>query len=155
MENHVSPGEVADRARSPAQGLLLRVVSSSPPADSFERWDHAVSVFRGAIESYTRAVRLRQRRTAMRAFAPTRLVVTEHAESPPEPRIDGQCVLTRRETEVAALIAQGLSNQHIAARLVIEQGTVANHVAHILRKLDVSNRTQIAAWFIATSSPRQ
>lgn len=64
----------------------------------------------------------------------------------------GSCdapVLTRRELQVAALIARGLSNQQIASALVIEQGTVANHVAHILRKLDVSNRTQIAAWFLA------
>jgi len=81
--------------------------------------------------------------------SPRELVVAEPAESPPRSQIQDQCVLTRRETEVAALIAQGLSNQRIAAKLVIEQGTVANHVGHMLRKLDLANRTQIAAWFIA------
>jgi DNA-binding NarL/FixJ family response regulator len=47
-----------------------------------------------------------------------------------------------------------MSNQRIAGKLVIEHGTVANHVAHILRKPDVSNRTQIVAWYLAMDAPR-
>jgi len=52
--------------------------------------------------------------------------------------------LTPREREVAALLADGRTNRQIAELLVIERGTVANHVAHILHKLGVSNRTQVA-----------
>jgi DNA-binding CsgD family transcriptional regulator len=52
--------------------------------------------------------------------------------------------LTRREREVAALIARGLTNEQIAQRLVLTPGTVANHVAHILMKFDVQSRVQIA-----------
>jgi DNA-binding NarL/FixJ family response regulator len=52
--------------------------------------------------------------------------------------------LTRREHEVARLIARGYTNRQIADALVLTPGTVANHVAHILGKLECSSRVQIA-----------
>src|SRR6266542_872614 len=52
--------------------------------------------------------------------------------------------ITTREREVAELIAQGLSNEQIAERLVLTPGTVANHVAHILEKMRLQARVQIA-----------
>ncbi|MGW1713057.1 ATP-binding protein [Streptomyces sp. NPDC002156] len=58
--------------------------------------------------------------------------------------------LTRRETEVAALVAEGLANQQIADRLVIARRTAEGHVERILGKLGLSNRTQIAAWVTTT-----
>jgi DNA-binding NarL/FixJ family response regulator len=48
--------------------------------------------------------------------------------------------LTRREREVLTLVQQGLTNQEIAESLVIELGTVKNHVHNILRKLNVNSR---------------
>ena len=54
--------------------------------------------------------------------------------------------LTPREREVAALVAQGLSNRQIAERLVITERTVAAHMEHILDKLSFSSRTQIGVW---------
>ncbi|MEO3806298.1 LuxR C-terminal-related transcriptional regulator [Nonomuraea sp. B1E8] len=56
-------------------------------------------------------------------------------------------VLTPREQEVAELVAQGLSNKEIAARLVIAPRTAEGHVEHILTKLSLSSRVQIATWF--------
>ena len=56
--------------------------------------------------------------------------------------------LSRREWEVALLIARGYTNQQIASELVLTPGTVANHVAHILTKLDLQSRTQVAVWLI-------
>ncbi|HET7036169.1 MAG TPA: AAA family ATPase [Thermomicrobiaceae bacterium] len=56
--------------------------------------------------------------------------------------------LTEREREVAALIAQGKSNRAVAEQLVVGERTVATHVSHILAKLDLTSRTQIAAWAI-------
>ncbi|MBV7699932.1 LuxR C-terminal-related transcriptional regulator [Streptomyces sp. TRM70350] len=57
--------------------------------------------------------------------------------------------LTRRETQVAELIAEGLANQQIADRLVIARRTAEGHVERILSKLGFSNRSQIAAWITA------
>ncbi|MFB9299795.1 response regulator transcription factor [Kibdelosporangium philippinense] len=54
--------------------------------------------------------------------------------------------LTRRELQVAELVAEGLSNREIGARLVIAQRTAEGHVDHILGKLGLTNRTQIARW---------
>jgi DNA-binding CsgD family transcriptional regulator len=54
--------------------------------------------------------------------------------------------LTRRELEVARLIADGLTNQAIARRLSIAPRTAEAHVENIRRKLEVRSRAQIAAW---------
>ncbi|MFC9788084.1 ATP-binding protein [Rhodococcus sp. NPDC127528] len=54
--------------------------------------------------------------------------------------------LTPREQEVAALVAQGLTNRAIAEQLVISQRTAQGHVEHVLTKLGFTSRTQIAAW---------
>ena len=53
--------------------------------------------------------------------------------------------LTPRELEVLKLIDEGLTNQEIADKLVIEVGTVKNHVHSILKKLDVASREDAAA----------
>jgi non-specific serine/threonine protein kinase len=55
-------------------------------------------------------------------------------------------MLTRREREVAALVARGLTNRQIAEQLVVTEGTAAIHVGHILNKLGFSSRAQVAAW---------
>lgn len=57
--------------------------------------------------------------------------------------------LTHRESEVAGLMAQGLSNRVIAARLVISPRTVDGHVERILAKLGFTTRAQVAAWVAA------
>jgi predicted ATPase/DNA-binding NarL/FixJ family response regulator len=54
--------------------------------------------------------------------------------------------LTRREQQVAALVAEGLSNKEIAARLVIARRTAEGHVERILQKLGLASRAQLAAW---------
>jgi DNA-binding NarL/FixJ family response regulator len=54
--------------------------------------------------------------------------------------------LSARELEVARLVASGLTNREIAERLVISKWTADNHVANILRKLDLARRAQVATW---------
>ena len=63
------------------------------------------------------------------------------ASQPPEPGHD----LTERERAVLNLIVEGLNNSEIAAKLVVSPSTVKSHVSHILRKLDVTSRTEAAA----------
>lgn len=64
--------------------------------------------------------------------------------------------LTRRENEIAGLVADGLGNKEIATRLVISQRTAETHVEHILSKLGFTSRTQIASWIAErrSDSPR-
>jgi predicted ATPase/DNA-binding CsgD family transcriptional regulator len=60
-------------------------------------------------------------------------------------------ILGRRETDVARLVADGLSNKEIGARLFISERTVESHVRTILNKLGFNSRAQIAGWM--ASSP--
>jgi DNA-binding NarL/FixJ family response regulator len=65
----------------------------------------------------------------------------------------GLALLSRREREVAALVARGLSNREIAATLFLSERTAENHVQHILTKLGFGSRAQIAAWAVAEGLP--
>jgi non-specific serine/threonine protein kinase len=60
----------------------------------------------------------------------------------------GRDTLSPREREVVALVAQGLTNREIADRLVISPGTARIHVEHILGKLGLRSRVELAAWAI-------
>lgn len=57
-------------------------------------------------------------------------------------------LLTKREKEVLACVADGLSNKEIATGLNITERTVKNHLFSIYRKIDVSDRTQAAIYVI-------
>ena len=59
--------------------------------------------------------------------------------------------LGKRELEVARLVAEGLSNKQIAARLFISDRTVATHVGNILNKLGVNSRAQVASWMASSN----
>jgi DNA-binding NarL/FixJ family response regulator len=61
-------------------------------------------------------------------------------------RPTGEVGLTARELQIADLVADGLSNREIAAKMVIAQRTAEGHVEHILAKLGFTSRVQIAAW---------
>jgi DNA-binding NarL/FixJ family response regulator len=56
--------------------------------------------------------------------------------------------LTKREREILSLVAEGMSNREIAERLVLSPETVKSHVAAILEKLGVSDRTQAAIYAV-------
>ncbi|MEW2394539.1 LuxR C-terminal-related transcriptional regulator [Streptomyces sp. NPDC046862] len=74
---------------------------------------------------------------------------------PAAPSVCDGTRLTRREAEVARLVAEGLANQQIADRLVIARRTAEGHVERILSKLGFHNRSQIAAWVTAQTLPEQ
>ncbi|HXM57892.1 MAG TPA: LuxR C-terminal-related transcriptional regulator [Candidatus Dormibacteraeota bacterium] len=59
----------------------------------------------------------------------------------------GGIPLSRREREVAALVAEGLTDREIARRLFISERTAESHVQQIRNKLGLENRTQVASWF--------
>ena len=70
------------------------------------------------------------------------------APARPASRPEPGPALSRREREVTALIARGLSNREISAALVITEKTVGSHVEHIMTKLGLRSRTRIAVWAI-------
>jgi predicted ATPase/DNA-binding CsgD family transcriptional regulator len=62
------------------------------------------------------------------------------------PPVPATAVLSPREHEVARLVARGLTNKQIAAELILSPGTVRTHVEHILEKLSLRSRSQVAVW---------
>ena len=95
------------------------------------------------------AVRVVAAGEALLAPAVTRRLISEFARIRPTATTPpGLVTLTPRETEVLRLVAEGLSNQQIAARLVVTEETVKTHVSRILHKLALRDRTQavIAAY---------
>jgi DNA-binding NarL/FixJ family response regulator len=61
--------------------------------------------------------------------------------------------LTHRESEVAALVAEGLTNLQIADRLVLSERPVESHVSNVLRKLNLNTRTRLAGWAVEQRLP--
>jgi DNA-binding CsgD family transcriptional regulator len=56
--------------------------------------------------------------------------------------------LTKREYEVATLVATGLTNRQIARRLGIAEWTAVNHVRNVMRKLNCASRVHVAGWIM-------
>ena len=55
--------------------------------------------------------------------------------------------ISQKEYEIITLVAQGLSNIEIAARLFLSEGTIRNYLSGILEKLQLRDRTQLAVFF--------
>lgn len=96
------------------------------------------------------AVRVVAAGEALLAPTVTRRLIGEFARLRPRPSQDSAGLedLTQRETDVLRLLAEGLSNPEIAARLFVSEETVKTHVSRVLRKLGLRDRTQavIAAY---------
>ena len=74
-------------------------------------------------------------------------------KDPAEPVTRRFQTLTDRESEIVALVADGLDNQAIAKRLYLSEGTVRNHISAILSKTNLSNRTQLAVEWLSSQEP--
>ncbi|MFE0105707.1 response regulator [Streptomyces sp. NPDC059009] len=119
---------VYEALRAGASGFLLKDASSDQLAE---------------------AVRVVAAGDALLAPGITRRLIAEFARldgTPRSPLKSRVGELTERETEVLALIAQGLSNAEIASRLVVAEQTVKTHVGRILVKLGLRDRTQAAVF---------
>jgi DNA-binding NarL/FixJ family response regulator len=67
---------------------------------------------------------------------------------PSTPERDAFASLSERELQVVGLVAEGLSNKEISARLALSDKTVKNHISHILAKMGLTARTQVAVYAI-------
>ena len=132
------------------------------------RWADQVQAYRQSVALFREVGVLRARRRRNAAVAAANRVTPVQAPvrvTPPArpilqvlPPTDQlttttRCPLTRRQLEVVELIAAGMTNAQIARKLVLTPGTVANHIEHILRRLDVPNRAAAATW-LARERPR-
>lgn len=115
--------------------------------------DECVASVSGALgaEGYDAAVRQGADLNLAQAIA-LALREKEHQERSAATQED-TAHLTRREREIAVLVAKGQSNKEIAATLVIAQRTAESHVENILVKLGFTSRAQIAAWVTAHDRP--
>lgn len=129
-----------------AADALLRTVGMSIEG-SYTMWDH----HRETEENLRRAGSSQRLRRAYAqgagwgvgeaiAYALGETTAAESTDAVP---------LTRRELEVAELVARGMTNRQIATALVISVRTAEKHLDHILSKLNLANRAQLAAWVAA------
>ncbi|MFF4802224.1 ATP-binding protein [Streptomyces sp. NPDC001351] len=88
-----------------------------------------------------------------RAIALALDTTTTPDTGPSAPATTTPCPLSRRERQVAALVAQGMTNRQIAAQLVLSPRTVDCHMDSIMTKLDCSRRAQVVAWWAANQVP--
>ncbi|GAA4690541.1 response regulator [Phytohabitans rumicis] len=110
-----------------------------------------------SAQELAHAVRVVAAGDALLAPALTKRLIVEFsrlAGAPRAPLKERAGALTERETEVLALIAQGLSNAEIADHLVVAEQTVKTHVSRILTKLDLRDRTQAAVFAYETGVVR-
>ncbi|GCD96922.1 helix-turn-helix transcriptional regulator [Embleya hyalina] len=119
-----------------AQRGLVRFRSEDP------FWQSRLDAARAAVDPPARA--RAEAAGASRSLEQT-LEYASRGRGSRKPRGRGWTGLTRMERQVAELAAQGLPNAAIAAELFIAMGTVKNHLAHIFGKLEITNRTELAA----------
>jgi len=127
------------------------LIPATLPAPLAGHREAAVGRVRGALGETSFSAHL----VRAQAMPPSQAVATALGERAGAARLAPGCSdparLTARERQVAALIAQGLSNRDIAARLVISARTAETHVEHIMVKLGLTARAQIAAWSAANT----
>ncbi|MER5426255.1 response regulator transcription factor [Streptosporangium roseum] len=91
-------------------------------------------------------VRVAARGDALLSPAITRRLIAEYVARRPESAPEGLDVLTNREREVTALVARGLSNDEIAAHMVISPTTAKTHVSRAMTKLRARDRAQLVVF---------
>ncbi len=79
-------------------------------------------------------------------------LVSRSAQKTSALKAEAKSPLTARERQIARLVAQGMSNREIAEQLVLSERTVEGHIANIFSKLNLSSRTQIAAWVLRATT---
>lgn len=123
---HDNPTYLRDAVRAGAAGYLLKDVSKEELIDAVKQ----VATGGAFIESQMLKGMLSEMKPSGAGHSPA-------AKN-----------LTKRESEILALVAEGMSNREIAEKLVLSPETVKSHVAAILEKLNVSDRTQAAIYAV-------
>ena len=145
-----APPERVARLLGAVAGLLDSSGVHLEPAEQAE-FDETAASMRARLGDQTFAVAMERGRVMVpddAAAEALALAAAAAAEGQGGRREAEETPLTAREREVASLIAEGLSNREIAARLVIAERTAEGHVQSILNKLAFNSRAQIAVWAV-------
>ncbi|AUW46666.1 response regulator [Rhizobium leguminosarum] len=125
-------------ARSPQTKVLM--LTASEEVESL-----VAALRRGAAGYVVKDVGSRGLAEAIRMVAGgSRYISSSMRAKAEKSLLDRPASMTRRETEVIELVAEGLSNKHIARRLDLQEKTIKHHMTEILSKLGASNRTEAA-----------
>jgi DNA-binding NarL/FixJ family response regulator len=104
-----------------------------------------VQAFLLAVRTVAKGESLLHPAVTQRVLHRLKELVTDRDSRVPDAQFNGVSeLLSGRENEVFALIVEGCTNKDIARHLFISENTARNHVSHILRKLGVSRRSQVA-----------
>ncbi|GAA3208038.1 response regulator [Nonomuraea helvata] len=150
--------ELISRLSARHPGVAAIVLST------FDEDDYIFGALRGGAVGYllkdctpeelVDAVRRAGRGETVLASPVAARLVAELRRTPAEPSVPRDAErLSAREAQVARLIATGASNREIAARLLITEGTVKNHVSSLLRKYGLRDRTRLALHLKHTPEP--
>jgi DNA-binding CsgD family transcriptional regulator len=137
----LAAAERYDDASRPLHKAMALEAAAGHFVDADDR-GHARAAFTDAVEVYTSlgaAADIVRLQATFRAYGIRRGPHAKHRRAR-----SGWDSLTATEIKIAAFVEEGLSNPEIAARLLLSRRTVATHVSHILKKLDVHSRTDIA-----------
>lgn len=142
--------ERAARLFAAAEALRKSLGRRRSPADQAD-YDKRVASTRARLgdtpfaAAWTQGTTMSLQEAIEAALAPTEALPAAARE-----KTMGKDVIhfTPREREIVALVAQGLTNREIASQLVISERTADTHVQHILNKLGVGSRVQVAAWAV-------
>jgi non-specific serine/threonine protein kinase len=133
----------AEEALREATGQALQ------PSERVVRDRHLATAHAGLGEAAFTAAWAAGRKLSPEQATEEALEIATPTAAPPLPGGRSTDPLTAREREVAALVARGLTNRQIAGALVISERTADNHVGHILDKLGLTSRAQVAAWAVS------
>jgi DNA-binding CsgD family transcriptional regulator len=138
-----------------AQRLREDIAAPLPPVDR-AGYERSMVASRAQLDGATWEAAWKQGR-AMSTEEAVDHALSEQEPHPSSPLVPEEVTpgeptdaLTRREQEIALLVARGLTNRQISKELAISERTAANPVAKILKKLGLRSRTQIASWATAT-----
>jgi non-specific serine/threonine protein kinase len=152
---------VAAARNEEERALRLAVVVERVSREySFTTWSFRLNQINEAVERIRKKLGPRRsEQTWNEALAMTTSSALEYAvadsTSNLEEAVDAG-PLSRREREVTALVASGMTNKEIAQRLFIAERTAEGHVERIRNKLGVRSRTEVATWAVAHGlGPRQ
>ena len=143
-------GKRAAKLFGAAQMLREVVGYHSVPAEEALRAPHLTAA-RSRLDEATWEAAFEQGK-AMRLEEAVEFALSEESSSPEPPASEQPTggtreeTLTRREKDVATLVARGLTNRQIASELSISEHTAATHIRRILKKLGLRSRAQIGSW---------